>query len=111
MKTLNIVGRRIQRFRNAKQWSQNMFAAKLQLAGLDKSRSGVGRIESQIVHVRDYELLYFAKVLGIGLLDLFPGIDPAGKIHDVVTELMKPRKSSASARRRKKSRGRKSSRR
>jgi transcriptional regulator with XRE-family HTH domain len=111
IKTLNIVGRRIQGFRNAKHWSRSDLAIKLQIAGLDKSRFGVGRIESQIVYVRDYELLYFAKVLGVGLHDLYPEIN-GEKIHDVVSELMKPRKSNASPRpRHKKNKSRRSSRR
>ena len=112
MRVFNIVGPRVRRFRSEKLWSQNVLASKLQLAGLDKSREAVARIECQIVRVCEYELLYLAKVLGVGLIDLFPEIHANGNLHEVVTELMKPRKSSTSTRRRRKtSRSRKSSRR
>lgn len=108
MKVVNIVGPRVRRFRSAKLWSQNVLATKLQLAGLDKSREAVARIESQIVRVYEYELLYIAKVLGVGLLDLFPEIHANGKLHEAVTELMKPRKSNThNHRRRKTSRAKK----
>jgi len=109
IKPLNVVGPRIRRLRNAKNWSQNILAAKLQVAGLDKSRPAVARIESQIVHVCEYELLYFAKVLGVGLLDLYPEIDPSKSVHEAVTELMKPRKSMATVRRSRKRKGHKKS--
>ena len=95
MRKLNLVGPRIRRFRNAKHWSQERLAAKLQLAGLDKSRQAIARIECQIVHVCEFELFYFAKVLGVGMLDLFPDIRPDKNMHEVITELMKPRKTTA----------------
>jgi hypothetical protein len=72
-----------------------MLASKLQIAGLDKSRQAIARIECQIVHVCEFELFYFAKVLGIGMLDLFPDIQLDRNMHEVITELMKPRKTTA----------------
>ena len=57
----------------------------------------VGKIESRLVHVDDYELLYFTKVFNVDLADLFPKIDHARRIHEVLTELMQrtpPRSAS-----------------
>jgi hypothetical protein len=65
-----------------------MLAAKLQLLGWDIDRVGVAKIESRLVHVDDYELLYFTKVFNVGLADLFPKIDPSRRMHEVLTELM-----------------------
>jgi len=77
-------------------WSQNILAAKLQLLGWDIDRVGVAKVESRLVHVDDYELLYFAKVFNISLVDLFPPIDPGRRLHEVVVELMR-RKPSVGA--------------
>ena len=102
MKTLNLIGRQVQRIRVTNQWSQKKLAEKLQLAGLDKSREAVGRIEARLVYVRDYELLLIAKALGVKLPDLLPDLDPKMELRDVITELMKPRKSTAPKWRRRK---------
>ena len=93
MRYLNIVGPQIRKLRYVRDWSQNMLAAKLQLLGWDIDRVGVAKVESRLVHVDDYKLLYFAKVFNTGLADLFPRIDPARRIHDVQTELMQRNQS------------------
>jgi transcriptional regulator with XRE-family HTH domain len=95
-----------------KNWSQNRLAEELQRAGLDKSRQAIARIETQIVYVYDFQLLFIARVLGVGLLELYPNIGPEDDLYDTVTELRKPRKSTAPKwRRRKTNRGGNSSRR
>jgi len=69
-------------------WSQKQLALELQLAGLDVSRSGVAKIESQLVWVGDYELFYLAKVFGVGFASLFPKIDyqePSNEILETLT--------------------------
>lgn len=53
-----------------KGWSQQDLAVKLQLAGLDIRRSGVGKIEVQLRRVTDEDLLYLLKVFDIGLEEL-----------------------------------------
>ena len=88
MKYLNMVGPQIRKLRYARGWSQNMLATKLQLLGWDIDRVAVGKVESRLVHVDDYELLYFTKVFNVGLADLFPKIDSARRIHEALTELM-----------------------
>ena len=49
-----------------------MLALKLQMAGWDISRSGIAKIECQLVWVGDFELFYFTKVFKVTLEDLFP---------------------------------------
>jgi transcriptional regulator with XRE-family HTH domain len=78
-----------------KSWSQNQLAEALQRVGLDKSRQAVARIEAQIVYVSDFQLLFIARVLGVGLLELYPTIGPEDDLYDTVTELRKPRKYAA----------------
>lgn len=95
MKTLNIIGRQVQKLRVANRWTQDVFAKELQKVGLNKSRAGVGRIEARLVAVKEYELLFLAKALGVRWGDLFPDIDPKRKLYDVVAELLKPRKATA----------------
>jgi transcriptional regulator with XRE-family HTH domain len=83
-----------------KHWTQNRLAKELQSAGLNKSRVAVARIESQMVHVYDFQLLYIAKVLGVAPLDLFPKIQANGNLHEEVTWLKKLRRACDSIARR-----------
>ena len=85
---LNLVGSQVRKLRYARDWSQNTLATKLQLLGWDIDRVGVAKIESRLVHVDDYELLYLSKAFKVELADLFPPLNPARPIHDVLTELM-----------------------
>jgi transcriptional regulator with XRE-family HTH domain len=88
MKHRNMVGPQIRKLRYVRGWSQTVLAAKLQILGGDIDRVAVAKIESRLVHVDDYELFYFTKVFKVGLADLFPKIDAARRIHEVLTELM-----------------------
>lgn len=91
MQRLNIVGPQVRRLRYERSWSQNTLATKLQLLGWDIDRAGVGKIESQLIHVDDHKLLYLARVFQVGLADLFPSIDPARPIYEVLSRLMRRR--------------------
>ena len=102
IKLHNLVGPRIRRIRVQKCWSQDRLAEALQRAGLDKSREAIARIEAQLVYVSDFQLLFIARVLGVGLLDLYPTIGPEDNLYDVVTELRKPRKYATPNHRRRK---------
>ena len=55
-----------------KRWSQAQLALKLQLFGWDTSRESVTGLENQRRRVPDLELFVLARVLGVGLEDLFP---------------------------------------
>jgi DNA-binding XRE family transcriptional regulator len=69
---LNIVGQQVRKLRNERGWTQEFFAQKLQLAGWDVSRTSLAKLESGLRWVSDCELLFLAKVLSVGLEDLFP---------------------------------------
>ena len=72
MRYKNNVGPQVRRRRYALGWSQSDFAAKLQIAGFDISRSGVSKIEARLSYVDDKALLYFAEVLKVQIQELFP---------------------------------------
>ena len=77
-----------------------MLMTKLHLAGfLDKDRAGVGKIESQLIYVNDYELHYFARVLDVKVLDLLPELSPQVRVDDQLTNLMKLKNNHHSTRR------------
>ena len=72
MRRQNVIGPQVRRLRNARGWSQNQLAIKLQLEGLDVSRCHIGKIESRLIHVADEELLYLASVLRVDVKELYP---------------------------------------
>jgi transcriptional regulator with XRE-family HTH domain len=82
----NNVGPQVRRLRYGKGWSQSIFAAKLQIAGLDISRSGVSKIEARLVFVDDKTLLYLAEALKVPVQDLFP-TRQAGRLHEFMDKL------------------------
>ena len=88
MKRRNVVGPQVRRLRYAREWSQSQLAVKLQLAGWDISRSGVAKIEAQLVWVGDFELFYLMKVLQVTLADLLPKFDPGEAVHETVERLI-----------------------
>lgn len=89
MRRLNVVGPQIRRLRYTRGWSQSELAVKLQVAGWDISRSGVAKIESQLVWIGDYELFFLTKIFKVPLADLFPSIDPQRPLYETVCELTK----------------------
>lgn len=69
---LNLVGPQVRKLRMKKGWSQEKLATKLQLRGWSISRDSLASLELQRRRVPDCELLFLARVLGIGTEDLFP---------------------------------------
>ena len=63
-----------------KGWSQEVLATKLQLRGWNISRDSLASLESQRRRVPDCEMLYFARVFGIRMEDLFAKNLPLSKI-------------------------------
>ena len=61
----NISGRRIRQARRRLSLSQADLAARLQVEGVQIERDSISRIEIGTRFVPDYELLLFAKVLGV----------------------------------------------
>ncbi|MGH7975588.1 MAG: helix-turn-helix domain-containing protein [Limisphaerales bacterium] len=72
----NHIGPQIQRLRLARGWSQAKLAERLQLNGLDVGRDVVARIECQFHCVRDKEILFIARTLGVDVSRLFLSIEP-----------------------------------
>ena len=84
----NLVGTEIRRRRRHLGWSQSRLACHLQLAGLRISRSGLAKIECGMLWVGDFELLYFARELGVRVQDLFPNIRAEEPLSGVLTTLL-----------------------
>ena len=71
-KPANVVGKEIQRKRYQLGLTQDQFASKCQLHGLDISRGTLSQIEAQIRRVTDEELFMLASVLGVATDSLYP---------------------------------------
>ena len=84
----NLVGVEIRRRRRQLGWSQVILAHRLQLAGLPTNRSSIAKLECGMLYVGDFELLYFARVLGIRVQHLFPNIPSDEPLSDVVAMLL-----------------------
>ena len=72
----------MRRKRYALGWSQSTFAAKLQIAGLDISRSGVSKIEARLRYVDDKSIMFLAEVLKAPVQELFPRRESAGRLSE-----------------------------
>ena len=88
MQYKNLIGAEIMRRRDRLGWSQSDLAVRLQLAGWDIDRSQVSKIECRLVHVSDFQQLYFVRIFKVSLSDLFPNVDPNEKIGDFLTRAM-----------------------
>lgn len=89
MRHLNLIGPQVRKLRSQRGWTQDELAGALQRAGLDISRSGLAKIESRMILVRDHHLFFFMKVLRVSFQELFPPIradDP--DLYDVMNKLM-----------------------
>ncbi len=69
----NLVGPQIRRLRTARGWSQSKLAMRLQLNGLDISRTVLAQMESQLHCIKDKDIPYFARALRADLTDIFIG--------------------------------------
>lgn len=63
----NISGDRIHQARTAMRLSQANLAARMQVNGVTIEREAISKIETGDRFVTDYELMVFAKVLGVSL--------------------------------------------
>lgn len=63
----NISGDRIHRARTAMRLSQANLAARMQVNGVTIEREAISKIETGDPFVTDYELMVFAKVLGVSM--------------------------------------------
>ncbi len=63
----NISGDRIHQARTAMRLSQSELAARMQVNGVTIEREAISKIETRDRFVTDYELMMFAKVLGVSM--------------------------------------------
>jgi transcriptional regulator with XRE-family HTH domain len=68
----NLVGPQIRKLRYQRNLTQELFAARCAVRGLDLSRGTLAKIEAQVRCVTDSELLVIAKALEVELRDLYP---------------------------------------
>ena len=61
----NICGERVKEARKKMKLSQEMLAAKLQVAGVSIERDSVSRIEIGTRFVADYEIMILSEILGV----------------------------------------------
>ena len=102
MQYKNLIGPEIMRRRDRLDWTQSDLAVKLQLAGWDIDRSQLSKIECRLVHLSDFQQMFFARVFKVSLNDLFPSVDPDEKLSDFLARTMeRKRKPIPRGRRRK----------
>lgn len=63
----NIVGKKIKQRRKSIGMKQKDLLAQIQIRGIEMNASGLSKIEGQIRHVNDYELVAFADILGVSV--------------------------------------------
>jgi len=61
----NFVGATIRRLRNARNWTQDVLAARCGVAGCDITRGTLAKIEAGIRGISDVELFVIAQVLSV----------------------------------------------
>lgn len=89
MRRRNVIGPQIRKLRYGRGWSQEQLAARLQLAGLDISRTALAKIESGKQVVLDFQVLYFRRVFKADSDDLYRPFDPrTTDFHERVTRFM-----------------------
>lgn len=69
--TLNKVGKTITRLREERGWKQHELLAKMQVRGIDISRTTISEIEGQTRQVKYEELKVFSEIFGVPIDDLF----------------------------------------
>lgn len=65
------IGSNIQRLREEKGMTQELFAAKLQLKGWDITRSAIAKIEVGQRHIYPDEIILIKETLGVSYDDIF----------------------------------------
>ena len=71
-KLQNIVGPQIRKLRYQRDLTQEMFAARCSVRGLELSRATLSKVEAQLRCVTDQELAIFAEALGVDIKALYP---------------------------------------
>ena len=66
----NLVGQRVEQRRKELFMKQKDLLAKLQILGVEMNASGLSKLEGQIRHVNDFELIALSKALEMPVDDL-----------------------------------------
>lgn len=69
----NIVGPQVRKIRYKQGLTQEMFAAKCTVMGLELTRATLSKIEAQVRCVSDAEFVLLARALRVDLKELVPG--------------------------------------
>jgi len=69
----NVIGKRVRSLRMSAKLSQRQLAVKLQLLGYEFDRLTVLRVERGIRFVADYEVMAFARALGVEMVEIYDG--------------------------------------
>lgn len=79
MRHRNVIGSQVRRLRSQRGWSQEQLTGKLQIEGLDISRSSIAKIENGQQAVFDFEFLFFCRVFRVHDEELHPSVDPGAR--------------------------------
>lgn len=71
----NVIGKNIKKYRILKHFSQRELSDKIALLGVDIYHSDISLIENEKLLLKDFEIVAFAKVLGITYDQLFENTD------------------------------------
>ena len=90
MKQRNFIGRLVSRLRDQNDWTQDVFADKLQFAGWhNATRSTVSKIEDGSLRIDLIQLYYIATALGLRPGDLLAEIDWRKQVEKMISFPMK----------------------
>jgi transcriptional regulator with XRE-family HTH domain len=68
----NLVGSQIRQLREKRGWTQRQLSESFRKAGIPITRDIIASIETQRCAVTDYQIVFFARVLGASWKSLFP---------------------------------------
>lgn len=63
----NLIGARVELARKNQGMKQKELLAQLQVSGVDMSASGLSKLEGQVRHVTDFELVALADILSVSV--------------------------------------------
>ncbi len=69
--TKNMVGKNIERLRKQRGIKQKDFIAQIQILGCDMNPTSYSKLEGQVRAATDREIYTIAKILGVGMEELF----------------------------------------
>jgi transcriptional regulator with XRE-family HTH domain len=83
----NVVGSQVRKRRCNLGLKQDELAARLQVVGWEIDRAGVSKLESQLIWVSDFQMLYLGEALKIPPMELLPKLDPAKRLRENIAKL------------------------